>query len=115
MSGPAIPGVDRAGLRVLAEGATPGPWKYGAVDDVAGGSLYGQGWMLGSMHWENDLPRQSGSPVLDSDFRTPEVADANGRFIAAANPETVLGLLDTIEALTAENARLRVLAEGATR
>jgi hypothetical protein len=40
-----------------------------------------------------------------------EDADANGRFIAAANPQTVLGLLDRIEALEKDAERYRWLRD----
>ena len=86
-------------IRRATEAATEGPWEYGDVDSIAGGSLYGGGWMIASVDWENDLPRSTGSPLLDSDFRTPAVADANGAFIAGAR--------SWVPALVAEVERLR--------
>lgn len=83
-------------LRALIEKATPGPWEYGDVDSIAGGSLYGNGWMLASLDWNPNVPQQTGAALLDTDFRTSEVADANGELIAAL-ANAAPGLLDAAE------------------
>jgi hypothetical protein len=72
------PPVDLAALRRLAEAATPGPWR--SFDD------YGYT-----------------SPV--NGLRTnivPSIKKTNAAYIAAANPATLLTLLDRITELEAE-------------
>ena len=72
-------------LRKLAEAATPGPWNYyddslstGRIEIVA-----------------------LGKTVTRIYRSVPEEDGANAEFIAAANPKTVIALLDTIEAQAA--------------
>ena len=76
---------DTKELRKLAEAATPGPWNYyddslstGRIEIVA-----------------------LGKTVTRIYRSVPEEDGANAEFIAAANPQTVIALLDTIEAQAA--------------
>lgn len=76
-------------LRELAEKATPGPWKHesGQIDGpnyaevVAPGRVECMAYCYGgssTIEWERDV---------------------DAEFIAAANPETVIALLDLIDSL----------------
>ena len=80
---------DTKELRKLAEAATPGPWNYyddslstGRIEIVA-----------------------LGKTVTRIYRSVPEEDGANAEFIAAANPQTIIALLDTIEAQAAEIER----------
>lgn len=79
---------DHAELRRLAKAATPGPWEYQAPLKI--------------------LAADRTSIVLialsHASYREDE---ANSRLIAAANPKTILALLDEIDRLKAENEVLR--------
>lgn len=82
---------DHAELRRLAEAATPGEWRTGDGDD--------------------SLP----DCVLSGEFVVCEHAGGDVDYIAAANPKTVLALLDEIDRLKAENEALRkIISECAT-
>lgn len=74
---------DHAELRMVAEAATPGEWRTGDGDD--------------------SLP----DCVLSGEFVVCEHAGGDVDYIAAANPKTVLALLDEIDRLKAENEALR--------
>ncbi len=74
---------DHAELRRLAKAATPGEWRTGDGDD--------------------SLP----DCVLSGEFVVCEHAGGDVDYIAAANPKTVLALLDEIDRLKAENEALR--------
>ena len=74
---------DHAELRRLSEVATPGEWRTGDGDD--------------------SLP----DCVLSGEFVVCEHAGGDVDYIAAANPKTVLALLDEIDRLKAENEALR--------
>lgn len=85
--------LDEARLRELAEAATPGPWKYQGPPDV------GYSTFVGRFEAEN------GTVVCDfgdsetyypSEGSPPDPEDA--AFIAAANPATILALLDALSA-----------------
>lgn len=79
---------DHAELRRVAKAATPGPWEYQAPLKI--------------------LAADRTSIVLialsHASYREDE---ANSRLIAAANPKTILDLLDEIDGLKAENEALR--------
>ena len=82
---------DTKELRKLAEAATPGPWNYyddslstGRIEIVA-----------------------LGKTVTRIYRSVPEEDGANAEFIAAANPQTIIALLDTIEAQAAEIEELK--------
>lgn len=87
-----LPPEELARLRELAKAATPGTW---CVDDRGGG------WYLVKS------PSRSCSLVREC---CESCVEEDARFIAAANPETVLALLDEVERLRAENEKLRAYA-----
>lgn len=77
--------IDKRELREAAEKATPGPWEY-----YPGNT---------SIEYNVDsMVEDQGSIVyVDSGDFTQKQTDLNGAFIAAANPATVLALLDERE------------------
>ncbi|MDD8380251.1 ead/Ea22-like family protein [Escherichia coli] len=77
--------IDYQALREAAEKATPGPWEY-----YPGNT---------SIEYNVDsMVEDQGSIVyVDSGDFTQKQTDLNGAFIAAANPATVLALLDERE------------------
>ncbi|HCR5193046.1 ead/Ea22-like family protein [Escherichia coli] len=77
--------IDKRELREAAEKATPGPWEY-----YPGNT---------SIEYKVDsMVEDQGSIVyVDSGDFTQKQTDLNGAFIAAANPATVLALLDERE------------------
>ncbi|MFU7495816.1 ead/Ea22-like family protein [Pseudomonas aeruginosa] len=77
-----------AELRRVAEAATPGPWEYQAPLKV----------LAADRTWIVLIA------LSHANYREDE---ANSRFIATANPKTVLALLDEIDRLKAENEELR--------
>ncbi|GFQ14783.1 ead/Ea22-like family protein [Enterobacter hormaechei] len=78
--------IDKQALREVAEKATPGRWEY-----YPGNT---------SIEYNVDsMDEDQGSIVyVDSGDFTQKQTDLNGAFIAAANPTTVLALLDELEA-----------------
>lgn len=78
--------IDKRALREAAEKATPGRWEY-----YPGNT---------SIEYNVDsMDEDQGSIVyVDSGDFTQKQTDLNGDFIAAANPATVLALLDELEA-----------------
>ncbi|QAA02762.1 ead/Ea22-like family protein [Escherichia coli] len=78
--------IDKRALREAAEKATPGRWEY----------------YLGNTSIEynvDSMVEDQGSIVyVDSGDFTQKQTDLNGAFIAAANPATMLALLDELEA-----------------
>lgn len=90
---------DHAELRRLAKAATPGPWvtdaqQNGAIFNIESES----GDMCIAMSQENPAPTR---------LEINEQRRANAEWIAAANPKTILALLDEIDGLKAENEVLR--------
>jgi hypothetical protein len=84
---------DKANLRALAEVATPGPWMH----------LFGDRLVYDRME---DGCR--GLPIVGVDLGYPGKNDrANLDYVSAANPATVLALLDEIDRLRAEVEALR--------
>ncbi|MFG8224629.1 ead/Ea22-like family protein [Pseudomonas aeruginosa] len=82
---------DHAELRRLAKAATPGPWvtdaqKNGAIFNIESES----GDMCIAMSQENPAPTR---------LEINEQRRANAEWIAAANPKTILALLDEIDGL----------------
>ena len=69
-----------------ARAASPGGWTYGDVDSVAGGSLYDETRMIGSLHYEQPSDHD-GSIVR---HLLSHEADANGQHIARHDPARVL-------------------------
>lgn len=97
---------DLAELRRLAEGATPGPWEWDEVmnpfyNDPGGRSCGGDGSGMAEF-FQTDA---NGETLFDDHGEVSFVLPwkfNNAAYIAAANPATVLSLLD---ALTAAEAR----------
>jgi hypothetical protein len=69
-----------------ARAASPGGWTYGDVDSVAGGSLYDETRMIGSLHYEQ--PRDHDGSIVR--HLLSHEADANGQHIARHDPARVL-------------------------
>ena len=69
-------------LRKLAEAATAGPWEHDQPENMIGKANSNGTWML--------IGQTRSTHV------TKEQRDANGAFIAAANPAVVLRLLDRL-------------------
>lgn len=86
--------IDKRALREAAEKATPGRWEY-----YPGNT---------SIEYNVDsMDEDQGSIVyVDSGDFTQKQTDLNGAFIAAANPATVLALLDELEAAEKRIAEL---------
>ncbi len=85
-----------AELRRLAGEATPGPWAW----DADGGSYMGCGEVF---TWGEGVEGGNiAAPSGDLYPRSGYSPQSDMRFIAAADPPTVLALLDTMDALRAE-------------
>jgi hypothetical protein len=69
-----------------AQVASPGGWQYGDVDSVAGGSLYDETRMIGSLHYEQ--PDDHDGSIVRHLLALE--ADANGAHIARHDPARVL-------------------------
>lgn len=85
---------DQEKLRKLAEKATPGPWNVTLPDDTlveAADKSFVATTFMDDLDYDNNFDRR----------------EATADYIAAANPHTVLSLLDTIAALQAERDGLR--------
>lgn len=78
--------LNKQALREAAEEATPGRWEYYPLNT--------------SIEYNVDsMDEDQGSIVyVDSGDFTQKQTDLNGAFIAAANPATILALLDELEA-----------------
>ncbi|HBN9649616.1 TPA: ead/Ea22-like family protein [Pseudomonas aeruginosa] len=90
---------DHAELRRLAKAATPGPWTLYAPEDYQGPEElpgYGVECAEGRAIVWGALEPETGCQF-----------DRDAEFIAAANPKTILALLDEIDRLKAENDALR--------
>ncbi|HBO9008113.1 TPA: ead/Ea22-like family protein [Pseudomonas aeruginosa] len=90
---------DHAELRRLAEAATPGPWTLYVPEDYQGPEElpgYGVECAEGRAIVWGALEPETGCQF-----------DRDAEFIAAANPKTILALLDEIDGLKAENEVLR--------
>lgn len=84
-------------LRKLAEKATPGPWKTHLVDDTC---IVADSVNVATTCDSSNVER---SDSYNNDF---ERMEADAAYIAAANPQTSLALLDERDALTARVAEL---------
>lgn len=86
-------------LKKLAEKATPGPWVPFCKTRVQ--AVFGP---------DGPQPDSKGTvvnwPGFDSSDATSSQRKANAKFIAAANPATVLSLIAALSAVTAERDRL---------
>lgn len=81
--------IDKQALRETAEKATPGDWKYSTFDCAI-----------------TDDTSSLAIVRMDSGHLNDEQSALNGAFIAAANPATVLALLDELEAAEKRNTEL---------
>lgn len=90
---------DHKELRRRAEAATPGPWDVGAGSITK--KLLGED-DNGDPTWLTKWIVSFYGPSCENQ----DEAKNNAAFIAAANPQIVLSLLDEIDALKAENMRL---------
>lgn len=101
---------DTKTLRSLAEKATPGPWRQGMVNGQCRKPSHAKGGHPGPrgndpcvysyvIQCEDEYDRRFVSiepnvTLIGSDDYGPMLSEANAAFIAAANPQTVVGLLD---------------------
>lgn len=81
--------IDLVKLRELCDAATPGPWEYDAPENM----ICDSGLMLIAQPRSTELGK--------------EARDANGPYIAAANPVTLRALLDRLERAESELASAR--------
>ncbi|CAB5569850.1 ead/Ea22-like family protein [Pseudomonas aeruginosa] len=90
--------MDTNKLKELAERATPGPW---VVDAQQSGAIFNieseSGDLCIAMSQENPASTR---------LEMNEQRRVNAEFIAAANPQAILALLDEIDRLKAENEAL---------
>lgn len=82
--------IDKRELREAAEKATPGDWKYSTFDCAI-----------------TDDTSSLAIVRMDSGHLNDEQSALNGAFIAAANPASVLALLDELEAKDKQIADLK--------
>lgn len=98
--------INKDELRRLAEAATPGPWHYyaGETDEEAA--------------WSTQFPTVGGpdSEIIGTEgFYSEKSRDeANAEFVAAANPTTILALLDELEAAQKDAGRYRFIKDKQT-
>jgi hypothetical protein len=103
-----------AKLRRLAAEASPGPWTHddGNVFSVPLGKPRRDALTL---RWSTSPPTNVGPIPEENGFlmggQENDNYDANASYVAAANPDTVLALLDRIAKLEAEQAHLERGAE----
>lgn len=93
-------------LRRLAEAASPGPWRQCGADKDSKSCACGQIWSTSV----DELVAEvfAGAEALGAPAAG---AGCNARFIAKANPATILELLDQVEALSQDASRYRALRE----
>jgi hypothetical protein len=84
-------------LRKAAEAATPGPWKTHLIDDT---TIVSDRVDVATTCDSSNVER---SDSYNNDF---ERMEADAAYIAAANPQAILALLDERDALTARVAAL---------
>ncbi|EJA2567788.1 ead/Ea22-like family protein [Pseudomonas aeruginosa] len=89
---------DHAELRRVAEAATPGPWSCNRHRAIVGGPTF---------EFTNGAAQQQIAMACWQSWMHEEELRNNAEFIAAANPKTILALLDEIDRLKAESDRLR--------
>lgn len=95
--------LNKQALREAAEEATPGRWEYYPLNT--------------SIEYNVDsMDEDQGSIVyVDSGDFTQKQTDLNGAFIAAANPATILALLDELDAKDRRIAELELKLEAADK
>lgn len=79
--------VDTKKLREFAEAATPGPWKA-------------SGWHHEKFDGNHEVKSLTGNEWV-CETNVSRLYEENAAFIAAADPQTVIGLLDKLAAMTA--------------
>ncbi|MFW4762691.1 ead/Ea22-like family protein [Pseudomonas paraeruginosa] len=89
---------DHAELRRLAKAATPGPWSCNRHWAIVGGP---------TLEFTNGAAQQQIAMACWQSWMHEEELRNNAAFMAAANPNTILDLLDEIDRLKAENEVLR--------
>lgn len=106
-----------AEIRELAEAATPGPW-YGCFEPKenmieARGAKWDMGLSPVSCPFTESLIETCGEDVISS-FECPKqvlISTDDLEYMVAANPKTVLALLDEVKRLREEVARLNKEAD----
>lgn len=81
---------DHAELRRAAEAATPGPWSCNRHWAIVGGPI---------LEFTNGAAQQQIAMACGQSWMRDDELRNNAEFIAAANPKTVLALLDEIDGL----------------
>ncbi|WP_271013888.1 ead/Ea22-like family protein [Pseudomonas aeruginosa] len=84
---------DHAELRRAAEAATPGPWSCNRHWAIVGGPI---------LEFTNGAAQQQIAMACGQSWMRDDELRNNAEFIAAANPKTVLALLDEIDGLNDE-------------
>ncbi|HGN1040062.1 TPA: ead/Ea22-like family protein [Pseudomonas aeruginosa] len=85
--------MDTNKLKELAERATPGPWSCNRHWAIVGGP---------TLEFTNGAAQQQIAMACWQSWMHEEELRNNAEFIAAANPKTVLGLIDEVERLEEE-------------
>ncbi|MDI3902515.1 ead/Ea22-like family protein [Pseudomonas aeruginosa] len=84
---------DHADLRRVAKAATPGPWSCNRHWAIVGGP---------TLEFTNGAAQQQIAMACWQSWMHEEELRNNAEFIASANPNTVLALLDQIDGLSEE-------------
>lgn len=103
--------MDRQELRRLAEKATPGPWAYDFVGEKSNDWCVGQAVDQNDKLIEGEVPDSKDFVVIE---HVAEMTDGNlsdARYIAAANPNTVIALLDETDSLSSQVQSLNLEVE----
>ncbi|HBO3494033.1 TPA: ead/Ea22-like family protein [Pseudomonas aeruginosa] len=87
---------DHAELRRVAEAATPGPWSCNRHRAIVGGPTF---------EFTNGAAQQQIAMACWQSWMHEEELRNNAEFIAAANPKTILALLDEIDGMKASGWR----------
>lgn len=87
---------DHAELRRLAKAATPGPWSCNRHWAIVGGP---------TLEFTNGAAQQQIAMACWQSWMREEELRNNAAFMAAANPKTILALLDEIDGLLAQHGR----------
>ncbi|HDY6542318.1 TPA: ead/Ea22-like family protein [Pseudomonas aeruginosa] len=87
---------DHAELRRVAEAATPGPWSCNRHWAIVGGP---------TLEFTNGAAQQQIAMACWQSWMREEELRNNAAFMAAANPKTILALLDEIDGLLAQHGR----------
>ncbi|MER0902270.1 ead/Ea22-like family protein, partial [Pseudomonas aeruginosa] len=83
-------------LRRLAKAATPGPWSCNRHWAIVGGP---------TLEFTNGAAQQQIAMACWQSWMREEELRNNAAFMAAANPKTILALLDEIDGLLAQHGR----------